>query len=39
MKLEVDTHTHTVLSGHAHSTLMENAAAAAKMGLKGHGDE
>ncbi len=35
MKIEVDTHTHTVLSGHAHSTLMENAAAAAKIGLKG----
>lgn len=35
MKIEVDTHTHTVLSGHAHSTIMENAAAAAKIGLKG----
>lgn len=35
MKIEVDTHTHTVLSGHAHSTLMENAAAAARIGLKG----
>ena len=35
MKLEVDTHTHTVLSGHAHSTLMENAAAAAEVGLLG----
>jgi len=35
MRLEVDTHTHTVLSGHAHSTLMENAAAAAKAGLLG----
>ena len=35
MKFEVDTHTHTVLSGHAQSTLMENAAAAAKIGLKG----
>ncbi len=35
MNMEVDTHTHTVLSGHAHSTLLENAAAAAKKGLKG----
>jgi putative hydrolase len=35
MNIEVDTHTHTVLSGHAHSTIMENAAAAAKLGLKG----
>ncbi len=35
MHLEVDTHTHTVLSGHAHSTLIENAATAAKIGLKG----
>ena len=35
MKFEVDTHTHTVLSGHAQSTLLENAAAAAKAGLKG----
>ncbi len=35
MNIEVDTHTHTVLSGHAHSTLLENAAAAAAKGLKG----
>ncbi len=35
MKIEVDTHTHTVLSGHAHSTLLENAAAAAKNKLHG----
>lgn len=35
MHFEVDTHTHTVLSGHAHSTIMENAAAAARAGLKG----
>ena len=35
MNIEVDTHTHTVLSGHAHSTVMENATAAAKLGLKG----
>ena len=35
MNIEVDTHTHTVLSGHAHSTLIENATWAAKAGLKG----
>jgi len=35
MNIEVDTHTHTILSGHAHSTVMENAHAAAKLGLKG----
>ncbi len=35
MKFEVDTHTHTVLSGHAQSTLLENAAAAAENGIKG----
>jgi putative hydrolase len=35
MKFEVDTHTHTVLSGHAQSTLLENAAAAAKAGVRG----
>ena len=35
MKIEIDTHTHTVLSGHAHSTLLENASAAAKTGLRG----
>ncbi len=33
--IEVDTHVHTVLSGHAFSTLMENVAAAKKKGLKG----
>lgn len=32
---EVDTHTHTVVSGHAWSTLAENVAAAAQRGLKG----
>ncbi len=31
----VDTHTHSVLSGHAWSTLRENAAAAAKKGMEG----
>ena len=35
MNIEVDTHTHTVLSGHAHSTLLENAVAAEQIGLKG----
>lgn len=35
MHIQVDTHTHTVLSGHAHSTLLENATAAARIGLKG----
>jgi putative hydrolase len=35
MNIEVDTHTHTVLSGHAHSTIMENAAYSATAGIKG----
>ncbi len=44
MKIEIDTHTHTILSGHAHSTLIENAQCARKAGLKGfvvtdHGPE
>ena len=34
-KIMVDTHTHTVLSGHAWSTLRENAAAAARKGMAG----
>ena len=33
--IEVDTHTHTVLSGHAWSTLNENCIAASSRGLKG----
>ena len=33
--IEVDTHTHTILSGHAWSTLSENCAAAAARGMKG----
>ncbi|PSW18055.1 phosphatase [Photobacterium sanctipauli] len=33
MKFVVDTHTHTISSGHAYSTLLENAAAAAEKGL------
>ena len=34
MKLYVDTHTHTVASTHAYSTIQENARAAADRGLK-----
>ncbi|MGF1753600.1 phosphatase [Vibrio makurazakiensis] len=34
MKLQVDTHTHTYASGHAYSTLIENAQAAYEHGLK-----
>ncbi|AWK84284.1 TPA: phosphatase [Photobacterium damselae] len=34
MQILVDTHTHTVSSGHAYSTLLENAEFAAKNGLK-----
>lgn len=34
MILEVDTHCHTVASGHAYSTVVENAREAAKKGLK-----
>ncbi len=34
MKILVDTHTHTSASSHAYSTLMENAAAAKKIGLE-----
>ncbi|MDR3211352.1 MAG: phosphatase [Planctomycetota bacterium] len=34
-KIAVDTHTHTVLSGHAWSTLTENANAAASLGMHG----
>ncbi|QXO15954.1 MULTISPECIES: phosphatase [Vibrio] len=33
MKLAVDTHTHTYASGHAYSTLIENAQSAAKQDL------
>ena len=35
MEILVDTHTHTVLSGHAHSTMIENATFAAKKGMQG----
>lgn len=34
MKFEVDTHTHTYASGHAYSTLLENAQAAKTNGVK-----
>lgn len=34
-QIAVDTHTHTVLSGHAWSTLKENCEAGAALGLKG----
>ena len=34
MEFILDVHVHTVLSGHAHSTLSENAAHAASIGLK-----
>lgn len=34
MLIEVDLHTHTVASGHAYSTLTENARAASEKGLK-----
>lgn len=34
MRFEVDTHTHTYASGHAYSTLIENAKAAAENGMK-----
>lgn len=34
MHIEVDSHTHTVASGHAYSTLAENAAVASKRGIK-----
>lgn len=35
MKVEVDTHTHTIISGHAYNTLKEMAKTAADKGLKG----
>jgi putative hydrolase len=35
MNIQIDTHTHTVLSGHAHSTLIENVVGAKKAGLYG----
>ena len=35
MKIEIDTHTHTLASGHAYNTIKEMAAAASDKGLKG----
>lgn len=35
MKVEIDTHTHTLVSGHAYNTMSEMAKAAADKGLKG----
>ena len=35
MKVEIDTHTHTLVSGHAYNTMNEMAKAAAEKGLKG----
>ena len=34
MKLKVDSHTHTLASAHAYSTILENAQAAAKQDLE-----
>lgn len=34
MKYAMDVHTHTIASGHAYSTLMENAKAASEKGIK-----
>lgn len=34
MKYALDVHTHTIMSGHAYSTLMENAKAASEKGIK-----
>ena len=34
MKIIADTHTHTIVSGDAHSTLLENLRAAKEQGLK-----
>lgn len=34
MRIEVDSHTHTIASGHAYSTLAENVTVAAARGLK-----
>ena len=41
LRIEVDAHTHTVMSGHAWSTIQENCAAAAQKGYveKGNKDE
>ena len=34
MRIELDTHTHTLASGHAYSTISEMIDAAAQKGLK-----
>ena len=34
MRYEVDTHSHTIVSGHAYNTMAEMAAEAAAIGLK-----
>ncbi len=34
MKYEIDVHTHSIVSGHGYSTLLENIDAAAKKGIK-----
>ncbi|HBM74751.1 MAG TPA: phosphatase, partial [Clostridiaceae bacterium] len=34
MKYLIDTHTHTIVSGHAYTTLLENVKCAADKGLK-----
>ena len=35
MKIEIDTHAHTLVSGHAYNTIREMAQMAAEKGLKG----
>jgi putative hydrolase len=35
MKIAVDTHTHTIISGHAYSTIYENMLFASRLGLEG----
>ena len=35
IKIEIDTHTHTLVSGHAYSTMKEMTQAAEEKGLKG----
>ena len=39
MKLMADTHTHTIASSHAYSTLLENIRQAAQVGLECLGDD
>ena len=35
MNIEIDTHTHTLVSGHAYNTICEMASAAHEKGVKG----